>query len=216
MRPFRRAGYPPPWRCTWTCHHQKTRRRPWTWTPRRCRTRPASVIGFLPPAPGASLAAGDSDAAPYAKIKLDELFFTWLSRPDIRLLVASLLEDAAAGRPLPPPPQSSMHGRLGRLRAAARAAGATASRRPPAPADRRVGAATVTTTTTTRHRHRRHHHHQALPTATTTRREEERDDDDDDHRRITARRQGTLPSGRTRWGAPAHGRAVFVRGATNW
>lgn len=69
-----------------------------------------SVIGFLPPAPGATLAAGDSDAAPYAKIKLDELFFTWLSRPDIRLLVASLLEDAAAGRPLPPPPQSSMHG----------------------------------------------------------------------------------------------------------
>lgn len=72
-----------------------------------------SMIGFLPPAPGATLAAGDSDAAPYAKIKLDELFFTWLSRPDIRLLVSSLLEDAAAGRPLPPPPpppQSSMHG----------------------------------------------------------------------------------------------------------
>jgi len=69
-----------------------------------------ATIGFLPPAPGATLAAGDSDAAPYAKIKLDELFFTWLSRADIRLLVASLLEDAAAGRPLPPPPQSSIHG----------------------------------------------------------------------------------------------------------
>eukprot|EP00168_Porphyra_purpurea_P006583 TRINITY_DN1809_c0_g1_i1.p1 TRINITY_DN1809_c0_g1~~TRINITY_DN1809_c0_g1_i1.p1 ORF type:complete len:569 (+),score=111.57 TRINITY_DN1809_c0_g1_i1:844-2550(+) len=69
-----------------------------------------ATIGFLPPAPGATLAAGDSDAAPYAKIKLDELFFTWLSRADIRLLVASLLEDAAAGRPLPPPPQSFIHG----------------------------------------------------------------------------------------------------------
>mmetsp|Transcript_27528 Transcript_27528/g.44795 ORF Transcript_27528/g.44795 Transcript_27528/m.44795 type:complete len:574 (+) Transcript_27528:137-1858(+) len=44
---------------------------------------------------------------PPSKIKLDELFFHWISLPETQTLVRSLLDDLKAGRPLPSPDKNN-------------------------------------------------------------------------------------------------------------
>lgn len=77
--------------------------------PRRAHTRPGRMalsIAVDPLEESQISLAGVEDIAP-AKAKLDELFLTWLSKPETQALVAGFVEDLRAGRPVELPVSSA-------------------------------------------------------------------------------------------------------------